>query len=219
MPEASNFFGLLAFLGVIGVNFFDRKRRRGKGNEGNTLHLPVIDLQLWVDRKNQPEKYQQECQKVAQALHEYGIVVLKDHRVFEKDNSTFIDMLERYFELSDGKRDARPELAYQVGVTPEKTERARQFCSTFGAYGPDDKPLTICPPELDPKWRFFWRIGPKPESTKFPALNAEAVIPPEIPEWASVMDNWGNKVSYIEPYLIIRTLPQIECPTCINLAY
>lgn len=28
----------------------------------------------------------------------------------------------------------------------------------------------------------------------FPSLNAEQVIPPEIPEWSDVMDMWGNKM-------------------------
>lgn len=64
----------------------------------------------------------------------------------------------------------------------------------MGSIGPNDKPLSPCPPELDPKWRFFWRIGPVPEKTKFPALNADAVIPPEIPEWKDVMDMWGGKM-------------------------
>ena len=65
----------------------------------------------------------------------------------------------------------------------------------MGTLTPDNKPLSPCPPELDPKWRFFWRVGPVPKETKFPALNADAVIPPEIPEWREVMDMWGNKMT------------------------
>ena len=64
----------------------------------------------------------------------------------------------------------------------------------MGSMGPNNKPLSVCPPELDPKWRFFWRIGAVPTKTNFPALNADAVIPPEIPEWSEVMDNWGGKM-------------------------
>ena len=33
------------------------------------------------------------------------------------------------------------------------------------------------PPGADPKWRFFWRLGPRPEQTHFAELNAEPVIP------------------------------------------
>lgn len=59
---------------------------------------------------------------------------------------------------------------------------------------PDNKPLSPCPPELDPKWRFFWRVGPVPEKTAFPILNMDPVIPPEFPEWKTIMDMWGNKM-------------------------
>jgi isopenicillin N synthase-like dioxygenase len=120
--------------------------------------------------------------------------VVRDPRVDEKDNNIFVDMMERYFEGSDGKRDARPEFSFQVGVTPEFTERPRDHCHKYGSIGPDDKPLSVCPPEKDPKWRFFWRIGPQPEKTNFPGLNPPAVVPPEIPEWSTVMDMWGNKM-------------------------
>ena len=74
----------------------------------------------------------------------------------EEDNDAFLTLLEEYFASSDGIRDARPDLSYQVGVTPAMIEKPRAHCSTFEAL--PDKPFTICPPEADPKWRFFWRI-------------------------------------------------------------
>lgn len=64
----------------------------------------------------------------------------------------------------------------------------------MGAFGPDNKPLSPCPPELDAKWRFFWRIGKTPERTKYPSLNMDPVIPVEFPQWKEVMDMWGNKM-------------------------
>jgi isopenicillin N synthase-like dioxygenase len=102
--------------------------------------------------------------------------------------------MERYFEGSDGKRDARPELHYQVGVTPSFVEKPKNHCARMGSMGPNNQPLSVCPPQADPKWRFFWRIGEQPEKTNFPILNAAAVIPPEIPEWKTVMDMWGGKM-------------------------
>lgn len=90
--------------------------------------------------------------------------------------------------------DARPQYAYQVGVTPEFVERARNHCSRMGSLGPGNKPLSPCPPELDCKWRFFWRIGKPPVSSKFPQLNMAPVIPPEIPEWETVMNSWGERM-------------------------
>jgi isopenicillin N synthase-like dioxygenase len=158
------------------------------------LDMPVIDFQRFFERSENADAYIQECVKVAEAFHKYGIVLVKDPRVIEDDNNTFLNMMEGYFEGSDGTRDARPEYHYQVGVTPDHTERPRNHCGVVGSMGPDDKPLSPCPPELDPKWRFFWRVGPVPQKTQFPALNAEAVIPPEIPEWKGVMDMWGGKM-------------------------
>jgi isopenicillin N synthase-like dioxygenase len=131
---------------------------------------------------------------VADALHRFGCLVIKDPRVDEKSNSVFVDMMEKYFFISDGKRDARPEMHYQVGVTPENTERPRNHCARAAKLDDTERPMTICPPEADPKWRFFWRIGSKPKSTKYPQLNADPVIPDEIPEWTETMDMWGNKM-------------------------
>lgn len=184
-----------AALALAGLWFYyDSQREDEAYLDGNTLALPVVELKSFFDKEKKPEEYEVECKKVAYAFHNYGLCIVRDPRVNEKDNSVFIDMMERYFLGSDGVRDARPEVGHQVGVTPEFTEKPLEKCAQIGAFGPDDKPLTVCPPELDPKWRFFWRIGPQPKKTKFPGLNAEAVVPPEIPEWKMVMDMWGGKM-------------------------
>ena len=57
-----------------------------------------------------------------------------------------------------------------------------------------DKPLSLCPPELDPKWRYFWRMGDRPKDTKYGELNADPVIPAAFPQWGAVMDSWGTKL-------------------------
>ena len=79
-------------------------------------------------------------------------------------------------------------------VTLLLIERPRNHSSQIAALGPNDKPLSLSLPVHDPKWRFFWRMGPPPKKTKFPLLNMDAVIPSEIPEWSEVMDTWGNKM-------------------------
>ena len=118
----------------------------------------------------------------------------QDPRVDEKHNDRFVDMLENFFEQSDGVRDARPELSCQVGVTPERTEVPRNHCAKVQEMDENNRPVTLCQPEADPKWRFFWRIGPQPAETKYKSLNADTVIPPEFPEWKEVMDMWGEKM-------------------------
>lgn len=160
----------------------------------STLVLPVIDFNAFYNRDKDPEAFRRECEKVADTFHRYGVVIVRDPRVSESDNNVFLDMMEKYFEGSDGVRDARPKIGYQIGVTGEGVERARNHCARMGAYGPDDKPLSPCPPEFDKKWRFFWRIGPIPEKTEFPQMNSDPVIPPEFPEWKDTMDMWGGKM-------------------------
>ena len=96
--------------------------------------------------------------KAAASLHATGCLYVKDSRVAAADNERFLDLLERYFAASDGRRDARPELHYQVGVTPAMVERPRDHCARVAGLDGGNKPLTLCPPEADPKWRYFWRV-------------------------------------------------------------
>jgi hypothetical protein len=97
-------------------------------------------------------------------------------------------MLERYFEQPEDKTlaDVRRELHYQVGVTPAFTELPRDHCERMKAFKAADAPLSLCPPEKDPKMRFFWKLGDRPTTTAFPELNAAPVIPEGFPEWEVV---------------------------------
>jgi isopenicillin N synthase-like dioxygenase len=171
------------------------------------MDVPVVDLSVYFRYKESQsdssvlksvelqQEYDAECKKVACALHQFGLVVLNDPRVSEANNNEFLDMMEGYFEGSDVVTDSRPENAYQVGVTPAHIEKARDHCTKMGAYGPGDKPLSPCPPEFDAKWRFFWRTGPVPELTEFPSQNMQPVLPANIPQWESVMNSWGGKMT------------------------
>lgn len=115
-------------------------------------------------------------------------------RARDADNDTFLDMMEKYFEATDFVADARPELHYQVGVTPELKEHARNHCARAEALPREHAPVSICPPEADKKSRFFWRIGERPQHTKFDELNAEPVVPETFPQWEAVMNMWGGKM-------------------------
>lgn len=205
MSSTSKYFGIALAaaigLGVVAYQVFgapsteDKKKVKGDRSSNPINDLPVIDFSLFFNKDADPVRYEAECQKVAYSLHHYGLVVLKDPRVSESDNDIFLSMMERYFEISDGVRDSRPNLSYQIGVTGEKIEKARDHCKTINNLTGDDKPLSPCPPIYDHKWRFFWRIGPIPEKTEFPIQNTEVVIPPEFPEWKDVMNMWGQKMS------------------------
>ncbi|POM73186.1 Hypothetical protein PHPALM_9989 [Phytophthora palmivora] len=153
------------------------------------LEIPVINLKHYKATGDKAE-----CEKAAESLHKFGVLCVRDERAADSDNDTFLDMMERYFESTDFVEDARPEYHYQVGVTPERKERARNHCARAEKLDKRYAPVSLCPPEADKKSRFFWRVGERPVNTKFEELNAEPVIPKKFPEWENVMNMWGGKM-------------------------
>jgi isopenicillin N synthase-like dioxygenase len=167
--------------------------------------VPVIDLAPWLAVKSSDDKLsedamtdacKEECRRVADALYKYGIICIRDPRAPEAENDAFLDMLEQYFSQPEEelKSDVRPDVSYQVGTTPAFTELPRNHCNRLKAFKDAEKPLSLCPPEKDPKWRFFWRIGERPAETKYGELNAEPVMPSAFPQWETVMNAWGSKL-------------------------
>jgi isopenicillin N synthase-like dioxygenase len=162
--------------------------------------LPIIDLAKLMLKQADGSFTQDglnECKKVMHCLSTYGVIVVRDPRVTKEDNDKFLDMMESYFEQADEvkRKDSHPEYHYQVGVTPEKTEQPKNHCSELETLSPLNRPVTLCPPEKDAKWRFFWRIGKRPKSTEYEDLNAEPVVPEAFKDgWSEVMDKWGNQL-------------------------
>jgi len=62
-----------------------------------SMNLPVIDLDVYLNKPRDSIEVQQECAKAANALITYGALVLHDSRVADKDNDTFLDLLEDYW--------------------------------------------------------------------------------------------------------------------------
>lgn len=156
---------------------------------------PIVDISAYLADKTGDHK--KECELIAELLHKYGILIIRDPRVPESDNEKFVDMIEEYFEQPDDVKaaDIRKELFYQVGTTPSGIEKARDHCSKVTGLAEEDKPATICPPEVDPKCRFFWRIGERPPKTEFAQLNAEPVIPKAFEDrWEGTMNHWGGLI-------------------------
>ena len=75
--------------------------------------LPIIDVAAYLEKR---PGWEAECEKVVRCLQLYGILIVKDPRVEESRNETFMDMLEDYFaqEEADKKPDIHPELMFQV---------------------------------------------------------------------------------------------------------
>jgi hypothetical protein len=150
--------------------------------------------------------------------------------VSEHDNDTFLDLLEDYFNQpeSELKKDERPELSYQVGVTLENTEKPK--CAVdepclriISRLDPAERPLDITAHSPDPKCRFFWRIGEKPQyQTQYPALNAPNVVPHAEHlriRWGSTMEAWGKamKNAYVVN-LVHSAIPHDLADSVENLA-
>lgn len=168
-----------------------------------SMDLPIIDLDIFLNKPRHSDDVRAECRKAANTLITYGALVLHDSRVSEEDNSTFLDLLEDYFAQPepDLKRDERPELGYQVGVTLENTEKPKcavdEPClRVIQRLDPAERPLDISAHDPDPKCRFFWRmVELPPYETQFPGLNSPNVVPdaPNIKgRWEPVMNQWGT---------------------------
>ncbi|KAM7472477.1 hypothetical protein LguiA_010660 [Lonicera macranthoides] len=169
------------------------------------MELPVIDLAPYLafcDEFSGDEldpQLKSLCSEVSKTLTETGALLVKDPRCPAKDNDRFIDMMEKYFEQPDQfkRQQERPHLHYQVGVTPEGVEVPRSLVDEemqekLRAMPKEYQPSTPTGP--DPKWRYMWRVGPRPSNTRFQELNSEPVIPEGFPEWKDTMDLWGYKM-------------------------
>ncbi|KAK7694971.1 hypothetical protein QCA50_002159 [Cerrena zonata] len=167
--------------------------------------LPVIDLDILLSQPSDSLAVLEECKKAAEALIQYGALLVHDSRVSEDDNSVFLDLIEDYFAQPEValKQDERPELGYQVGVTLENTEKpkcaADEPClKVIAKLDPAERPLDISAHQPDPKCRFFWKMSEKPPyDTSFPALNAPNVVPqaPELKDrWTPIMEKWGKSM-------------------------
>ncbi|KAI0536165.1 hypothetical protein GGR58DRAFT_476297 [Xylaria digitata] len=172
--------------------------------EEPAMDLPIIDLDVFLSSRDSAAAHS-ECVKAARALITYGALVLHDSRVAEPDNVAFLDLLEDYFAQPDDvlRKDERPELGYQVGVTLENTEKPKcavdEPClDVIRRLAPEERPLDISGHALDPKCRFFWRmVEPPPYETRFPGLNADNIVPAAdgIRErWTPVMTQWGQSM-------------------------
>ncbi|CAK7266523.1 hypothetical protein SEPCBS119000_002071 [Sporothrix epigloea] len=169
------------------------------------MDLPVIDLDIFRTGPRSSPHVQEECRRTADALIEFGALVLHDSRVAEEDNDAFLDLLEAYFgqPVAVLQQDERPALGYQVGVTLENTETPKcavdEPClDVIARLAPEERPLDIGAHQPDPKCRFFWRMAETPPyTTAFPGLNADNVVPATEDaairdRWTPVMNQWGT---------------------------
>ena len=98
------------------------------------LDITVVDTSSMLSGKPNAEQ----CRKVVEGFYKHGVIAIKDPRVDERKNQEFLSLMGKYFKVQGDRyyrgeklEDARPEIGYQVGVTPELKERARVHESTI----------------------------------------------------------------------------------------
>ena len=103
--------------------------------------FPVVNLSNYL---NKVGDWESECNEISALLRQFGMLIVKDDRVDDSLNTQFLNMLEQYYEQPTEIRDqdARPDVHYQVGVTPEEIERARNHCQRIKGLSSTEKPLT-----------------------------------------------------------------------------
>lgn len=164
--------------------------------------MPIIDLNLYMScaEENPSAAAVEECKKVAECFHRFGVILIKDPRVDMQDNDDYIDLMEQYFADTGAKfysgehcEDIKPEWHYQVGATPENIEIARPHGEKLAqlALAPEDMPGSPLEPVLDAKWRFMWKVGERPEGA---ADDFPQVVPNGYPDWEIKMNKWGGKL-------------------------
>ena len=173
------------------------------GIEPNPLcpALPVFNLETFLNSQGSSTNpnFDNLCAALSSCLRESGALVVRDPRVDHSENARFLSLMERYFSQSTEAKmnDVRPKLAYQIGATPELTEKPRCLRDKKIVEQAERLPLEhrpTIPNQADVKWRFFWRVGDRPTHTRFKELNAEPVIPAGFPEWEEIMTSWGTKM-------------------------
>ncbi|XP_042421624.1 uncharacterized protein LOC122009506 [Zingiber officinale] len=98
---------------------------------------------------------------------------------------------------SGGWLVAGQDEAGQGGATPEGVEIPRCLVDEDMQAKIKSMPKEVQPAIFsgpDPKWRYTWRIDPRPENTHFKELNPESIIPDGFPDWKETMDLWGSKM-------------------------
>ena len=171
-----------------------------ESSESTTLELPEVDLApLLALAPGAPPTAEllATARAATDALHRFGVLIVRDPRASAAANDSFLDLLEAYFQQPESARDAdvRADVYYQVGRTPEHVELPRDHCALARSLGGGarDRPRSLCPPEKDRKERFMWRVGSPPAAgaSAFPQLHAAPVVPAALPNWAKIMDDWG----------------------------
>ena len=156
---------------------------------GTSKAVPLVDISNFLQKRG---NYLEDCKNAAEAFHKYGSLIIKNPDVKNEYNEDFLDMMETYF-LKRSKQyyvnqkadDVFPEYGYQTGATPEFKELAKNSEDVIKHYTKENRALTPQPPPADAKWRYFWRIGQRPEGDR--TFDPPKHSPKDFPDFAFKM--------------------------------
>lgn len=171
--------------------------------------VPLTNISAFLNEKSSlpssfliselSESTQKECKEVAEALHKYGSLAIKDPRSNPSDNHKFLDLMETYFQTRSKEfyehrsleqlTDCFPELGFETGVTPEYVEKARDHSKLMGTLTEENQSQTPTPVPKDAKWRYMYFIG-KDKLNGFD-LAPDAHKPKDFEDFEKIFNKWG----------------------------
>ena len=60
-----------------------------------SIKIPIVDVSNFLTESG---NYTKDCAAVADSLHKYGVVIIKDPRVNAEQNNKLIDLMEKFFQ-------------------------------------------------------------------------------------------------------------------------
>lgn len=157
--------------------------------------FPVVEVHRGLDQARTT---------AATSMLQYGVAVIRDHRVSSGMRSRGISMMQRYFlqprEVLE--RDVRRDPGKVIGVKLAGTELSRDWQKLMGEIPEDHRPWSYYAPRIrNPHDRYHWRaILPDSFQAMEPPerelLLADQVLPwaPNFHEWAEVMNDLSENL-------------------------
>lgn len=167
--------------------------------------VPQIDITDFIAGKQSGDA----CRRIADALHMFGCVAIKDPRVTFQQNEEYLKMMQQYFAkrgkqfYETGKADdSYPEFGFETGCTPEFIEKARPHKSLVESFTKANRPFSPLEPVADAKWRYMYPYRTEqnkqkkrdPNNQKFDQLDPDHVNPKDFPQFSQVMESWGKNL-------------------------
>jgi len=60
-----------------------------------SINIPIVDVSNFLTKSG---NYTKDCASVADSLHKYGVLIIKDPRVNVEANNNLIELMEKFFQ-------------------------------------------------------------------------------------------------------------------------